>query len=106
MKLPKRVRNFVVIYDIFSDGKEKWFSHSERRRARIARFLLEFGIRTQKSVFELTISPSEMEKLIKRIEKVANPNRDKIYIYPIESRTLKKINRSGREIEVLKNIFI
>jgi len=106
MKFPKRVKNFVVIYDIFSDGGERWLSLSEKRRAKIARFLLESGVRTQKSVFELTISSSEMEKLAKRIEKVAKLDRDKIYIYPVESKVLKKIRRTGKEIGVLKNIFV
>lgn len=106
MKFPKRVRNYVVIYDISSDRKARWASHSEYRRAKIARLLLEFGIRTQKSVFELTIPSSKMEKIAGIVSKIANHSKDKIYIYPMESKLLDKVIRKGKEVYILKSIFI
>jgi CRISPR-associated protein Cas2 len=105
-KLPQRVNNYIVIYDIFSDGGDRWASLSNRRRAKISRFLLEYGIRTQKSVFEVNISPAKMNKLVERIRKVARTDRDRIYIYPIECKVVKKIRRFGRNIATLDSIFI
>jgi len=106
MNIPKRVSRYIVIYDIFSDGRLGWTSSSERRRAKIARFLLEFGVRTQKSVFEIEISRYEVEKLIFRLKKVMKLERDKIYIYPIENKILKKIYRIGKETNVFGNIYV
>jgi len=104
--LPKRVTNYVVIYDIFSEGREGWSSPSNTRRAKIARLLLEFGIRTQKSVFEIKVSSSEAKKLFSLLKKRAKEDRDKIYIYPLENRALKKIRRAGKELDLLNNFYL
>jgi CRISPR-associated endonuclease Cas2 len=105
MKIPKKVSCYVVIYDIFSNKNNSWISSSERRRAKIARILLEHGIRTQKSMYELTISPSKLEKIISLLSTIIDKN-DRIYIYPIENRLIKKIARYGKEVDIMKNIFI
>ena len=106
MRLPKRVNTFVVIYDIFSDQKDRWFSSSVKRRGKIARILLEVGIRTQKSVYEINASATELERALKRIEKVAHLEKDKIYVYPMESKVVKNILRVGKEPPTSKLIFI
>ena len=106
MKTPKRVTKYIVIYDVFSDGdRGVWCSHSSKRRAKIARYLFEFGIRTQKSVFEISIKPVDLEKLLNKLTKTLTA-KDKIYIYPIEERLTRKILRCGKEITLINNIFI
>ncbi len=106
MKFPKNVKTYVVIYDIFSEKKETWGTEANRRRAKIARLLLERGIRTQKSVFELEISSEGMKKLAGLLQKAMKENQDKIYIYPIEKKVKKKIKRIGEMPITLDNIFI
>jgi len=107
-KLPKRVDYYVVIYDIFSGSEcyARWNSGSEWRRAKIARILLEVGVRTQKSVFELNVSKSELKKILIKIKNIAKEEVDKIYVYPIESKVCKNIKRLGYESPLLKSIFI
>jgi|GEM_PF-1021623 CRISPR-associated protein Cas2 len=106
MNLPKRVKRFVVIYDVACDGKEGWHSCSYKRRNKIARVLLEIGIRTQKSVYEITADTAKLEKALRRIEKIAKLEKDKIYVYPIESKVVEKITRIGNEPEIMKILFI
>jgi len=99
---------YVVIYDIFSGrgSSSRWSSGAEWRRMRIARILLEFGIRTQKSVFELEVSKRELREILSKIERVARKEVDRVYIYPIEAKVVKRIERLGWELPLFKSIFI
>ncbi|SNR63114.1 CRISPR-associated endonuclease Cas2 [Desulfurobacterium atlanticum] len=98
-KFSNRITTYIIIYDILSDDVRGWVSLANRRRAKISRILLEYGMRTQKSVFELEItSKKEFSRMIKRLEKTMNKH-DKVYIYPIDSKNKKKIKRLGYEIE-------
>jgi CRISPR-associated protein Cas2 len=106
VKLPKRVEKFIVIYDIASDKEEGWHSRSLRRRNKIARVLLEIGVRTQKSVYEITADGVTLERALKRVEKIAHLDRDKIYVYPLESKVAEKVLRIGKEPPTLKLLFI
>ena len=106
MKLPTRAETFIVIYDIFSDQRDRWLSSSVKRRGKIARILLEIGVRTQKSVYEIKSSPLKVEKALKRIEKIAHLDKDKIYVYPIESKVAERILRIGKEPLSSKLFFI
>lgn len=105
-RLSKEEKYCIVIYDIFSDNSVRWFSRAEWRRARISRLLLEFGLRTQKSVFEISVSDTALKKLTFLLEKIANTERDKIYIYPIEPKVKKKLKRIGYINPLLGSIFI
>lgn len=107
-RLPKRAEYYVVIYDVFSgaDRSPRWSSGADWRRARIARILLEIGVRTQKSVFEVNVSAGQMEKVLNKIGRIAKKELDKVYIYPIESKVIEKIKRLGYETPLLKSIFI
>jgi len=107
-KLPKQVKYYVVIYDILSgsDVSPRWSSGADWRRTRIARILLEVGIRTQRSVFEINVPRAQMEKTLLKIEQVAKEELDKIYFYPIEEKVKKKIKRLGYKTPLLGNIFI
>jgi len=107
-RLPKRAEYYVVIYDVFSrtDISPRWGSGADWRRARIARILLEVGVRTQKSVFEVNISPRNLTKLLETIRSLIEEELDKVYIYPIESKVRKSVKRLGYVSPILKNIFI
>ena len=104
--IPRNVEKFVVIYDIAADDTNSWGSESSRRRAKVSRILLEYGIRTQKSVFELEAPSDKIKKIAGLLAKHINLKKDRIYIYPIEGKVVKKIHRIGRDLKLLKHVFI
>ena len=65
----------VVAYDITD----------EARRRRVARELAGWGFRVQKSVFEVWLSPGELPKLLRAIERLVEPE-DSVIVYPIGRR--------------------
>ncbi|MEO2069460.1 MAG: CRISPR-associated endonuclease Cas2 [Desulfurobacteriaceae bacterium] len=106
MNLPKRISRFVVIYDIcvINDSYQEHRS-SAKRRAKVMRILYDYGIRTQLSVFEVELQSDQYEELIERIENVIRMESDKVYIYPLDNKSLKKIKRLGKEKGILKDFF-
>jgi len=94
-KYYSRVVNFVVIYDI-SDTKT---------RTRLSRFLFEYGIRTQLSVFEVEVKQSQFSRFIRLLERKIKGEKDKIYVYPIDKKNYERIFRLGREGNYLIDDF-
>ncbi len=75
---------FVVCYDIASP----------RRLRRIAKLMLAYGERVQKSVFECDLSPKERAELETKARELLNPNEDSLRFYrlcPRCSRTRRLI---------------
>ena len=70
------------------------------------RALYDYGIRTQLSVFEVMFEGKQFDLLIERLEKILREETDKIYIYPIDSGSERKIVRLGKETDVLGDIFL
>jgi len=52
--------NMIVAYDIAND----------KRLSRIAKVMLDYGVRVQKSIFEVNVTPPVFRKLQERIEKI------------------------------------
>ncbi len=77
--------HIVVAYDISNDNK----------RTKLAKELLKFGIRTQKSFFECDVSEREI-KIIKKIIKKYSQSDDAVTIYKV-----KEIERVG-DVEYLE----
>jgi CRISPR-associated protein Cas2 len=65
------VNLIVVTYDIPDD----------RRRLRLAHALKDFGVRVQYSVFECHLEPADLDRLRKRLEKLAEPAEDSVRLY-------------------------
>ena len=107
-RLPKRVGYYVVIYDVFSgtDNSPRWGSGADWRRVRIARILLEVGVRTQKSVFEINISSRDLSKLLETMRSLIKEDLDKVYVYPIESKVRNNVKRLGYVSPILQSIFL
>jgi len=63
----------VVIYDIANN----------RRRNRLARALLAYGRRVQKSAFECRLSDSQLRQMLLRISPLIHPREDSLRIYQI-----------------------
>lgn len=89
---------YMVCYDICDD----------KRRNRIIRELLKFGIRTQYSVFECKLTEKEKNYLKREISKIINEKEDLVYFYPLSENSYKKIIRTGSNIDYLPihDIFI
>ena len=64
---------FVIVYDV-ADNK---------RRTKLARLLESLGIRVQGSVFEGFLTVNELERMLKRAQKIIEPEEDGIRVYPI-----------------------
>jgi len=77
-----------------------------KRRTKVMRALYDYGIRTQLSVFEVMFEGKQFDLLIERLEKILREETDKIYIYPIDSGSERKIVRLGKETDVLGDIFL
>lgn len=77
---------FVIVYDIVQD----------KRRAKVARFLEAVGERVQKSVFEVYLTPAELAKLLKKLEKHLNREEDSIRIYDLCAPCRKKVRSLGQ----------
>lgn len=67
-------QNYIlIIYDIKAD----------EHRTKFAKLLEGYGFRVQKSAFELFISASKLEKLLKKIPYYIDENEDSIRIYKL-----------------------
>ena len=67
-------RQFVAVaYDVADD----------RRRARVADILKDFGTRVQRSVFECHVTAEERRTLEERILRAIRPSRDLVRVYPL-----------------------
>ena len=65
-------RLFVAVaYDVADD----------RRRAKVARILGDFGTRVQRSVFECHLSAAEARTLEARLRRAIRPTRDSVRVY-------------------------
>ncbi len=92
-----RIENFIVVYDI----------SNTKNRTRLGRFLFEYGIRTQYSVFETEVRPKDYNKFIALLSRKIRAASDKIYIYPIDKSNLDNIKRIGNyENSIIFDFFI
>lgn len=60
-----------ICYDVADD----------RRRARVAMTLKDFGRRAQRSVFEADLSEARFERLVRRLRRLVKPEEDSVRIY-------------------------
>ncbi|MCL2284141.1 MAG: CRISPR-associated endonuclease Cas2 [Fibromonadales bacterium] len=78
--------HWFVLYDI----------KSGRRLRRVAKIAESFGIREQKSGFEMNMPESVVEIMIGRFERVINESEDFIAILPLCEMDYQKIERYGK----------
>jgi CRISPR-associated protein Cas2 len=86
----------LITYDI-SDN-------STRRHFHV--FLKEFGLNTQKSVFECEIDESALKTIKAKAVKIIDPETDSVRIYRLCSRCVKKTQVSGQGIKVVSLDFL
>lgn len=66
-----------------------------RTRARFHRYLKEYGVNSQKSVFECLLDPNGIRDVVARAASVINPDTDSVRLYRICSRCMNKVRVSG-----------
>jgi len=79
------INHYLVIYDI-SDNK---------RLYQVAKVMEDFGIRVQRSVFEVNASPKIIETLRNRIGAVMELENDSVIIFPICESDWQKQQKYG-----------
>jgi len=70
---------YLITYDI-TDNK---------RRNKLFKLLLGYGINVELSVFELEIDSKDLKKLIFEIKKIINPKEDAVYIFPYHKEPIR-----------------
>jgi CRISPR-associated protein Cas2 len=73
---------------------------SNKTRARLHRFLKEFGLNTQKSVFECDLDRDGLNMVIGYCRKLIDYRTDSVRLYRVCSRCLRKVRISGRGLKV------
>lgn len=64
---------YLVLYDITDN----------RRLARAASIVLDYGVRVQKSVYEVRLTPQTLRMLRRRLAAVIDPEEDGVKIFPL-----------------------
>ncbi|RMG61041.1 MAG: CRISPR-associated endonuclease Cas2 [Deltaproteobacteria bacterium] len=75
----------VVSYDVSDD----------RKRRKLAKFLLDYGKRVQKSVFEVVASRKSVEKMKRRARKFIDEETDSIRYYTLCGRCVVAVEHYG-----------
>ena len=84
--------NMVVAYDI---------AHG-RRLNRVAKVMKDYGVRVQKSVFEVEVSPAAFAQMRRRTEAELEPEEDGVKYFPLCARcadTLIALGWCARGVE-------
>ncbi len=77
---------YVVVYDVVDD----------KRRLKVARYMESIGERVQKSVFEVFLNAAELEKLLRRLNKLIDEEEDGVRVYLLCDACRVKAKRVGQ----------
>lgn len=80
----------IIAYDISCN----------RSRARLHKFLKEYGLNTQKSIFECQVDLDGLRIIIATAKSLINPETDSFRIYRICAQCQKRVIVSGLGIKV------
>jgi CRISPR-associated protein Cas2 len=67
---------YLIAYDVATDTAD-----GRRRLRRVAKVCEAYGQRVQKSVFEVTINPVDLERLLYRLRREVKESEDSLRIY-------------------------
>ena len=79
----------VVSYDVVAD----------KRRNKIAKTLVGFESRVQKSVFLGDLNVNERDSLALECEYVIDPDIDSVYVFPMDNESFKKVKLLGQAFD-------
>ncbi|MCT7965108.1 CRISPR-associated endonuclease Cas2 [Laspinema sp. D1] len=80
---------YLICYDITEDN----------RRNRVAKVLETYGMRVQKSVFEVVLNETEYHQLQTRLLKLLNKRQDQLRFYPLSPHNRERIVILGKQPE-------
>ncbi len=80
----------LVTYDIDTTTAD-----GERRLRKVAKICEGYGVRVQKSVFEVVISDAQVIGLEHELHRAIDPGTDSIRIYRVPSRSLARVRHLG-----------
>lgn len=81
--------NMLIAYDIAE----------ERRLLKVAKILCDYGVRVQKSIFEVSIpSKRVMQEMRSRIEKVINKDEDGVKYFPLCRKCSETVEIIGQGV--------
>jgi CRISPR-associated protein Cas2 len=67
---------FLITYDVATDTAD-----GRRRLRRVAKVCEAYGQRVQKSVFECTLNPVELERILYRLRREVKESEDSLRVY-------------------------
>lgn len=85
--------NLLVAYDVNTETKE-----GRKRLREIAKACEGFGQRVQNSVFECSISDTDMERFRQRLLKIMDVRLDSLRIYRLHSHREEVVEVYGRDL--------
>lgn len=83
----------LVTYDVATETAE-----GQKRLRRVAKVCEAFGQRVQKSVFECTLSPADLEQLKRKLARVIDETEDSLRLYRLQEPRHKHVQVLGRQI--------
>ena len=81
----------LVTYDVSVDT-----AAGRRRLRRVAKICEGFGQRVQKSVFECTVNPAQLEQLMHRLVAAIEPEEDSLRFYRLPEPRQQYVQAFGR----------
>lgn len=87
--------NVVIVYDVNTET-----SAGRRRLRRIAKACEGFGQRVQLSVFECSLTPTELERFRTAAMSIIDPREDSLRIYRLHGPRNEVVEAFGRDVWV------
>ncbi|MGD2184400.1 CRISPR-associated endonuclease Cas2 [Lusitaniella coriacea] len=89
---------YLVCYDIVKDSS----------RTKVAKLLEAYGLRVQKSVFEVIADEQQYAKLEKKLSRLLDNSQDQLRFYPLSERCQRNVKILGvqPEFEIADETFI
>lgn len=84
----------LVTYDVATAD-----AAGERRLRRVAKICEGFGQRVQNSVFECTLNEAQLEKLVHRLEKTIDTDKDSLRIYRLRQPRGQYLQVIGKSLD-------
>lgn len=81
---------YLITYDVNTTTPE-----GQQRLRRVAKICEGYGIRVQKSVFEVACTAAQMPTLRQRLSDAIDHTLDDIRLYPLTAGTLHAVERIG-----------
>ncbi|GAB6267366.1 MAG: CRISPR-associated endonuclease Cas2 [Smithella sp.] len=78
--------NMIVAYDITE----------VKRLNKIAKVMLDYGVRVQKSIFEIDVTPRAFRELKERVEKIIVKELDGVKYYPLCEKCVGTVEIIGQ----------